>query len=104
MNHRFTLIFFTLAILTSCEQGHRQSQAEHQAALDSFTRAMYGESAAEHVQKVIDSDIAKALLDTVGLYKAPVKIIKARMVRQDYSNYRNIYYLIRMYQGRQYKV
>jgi len=91
MSHKLLFIFLSLIILTSCQEVPQQSEAEHQAELDSFSRAKYGESEAEHVKKMTDSVIASALIDTVGLYKAPVKIIRARMVKQDYSNYRNVY-------------
>jgi hypothetical protein len=33
-----------------------------------------------------DAVIAKALLDTVGLSKAPVKVVKVRIIQQEYSN------------------
>ncbi|HEY9534095.1 MAG TPA: hypothetical protein VIQ77_06140 [Mucilaginibacter sp.] len=54
--------------------------------LDSFSIATYGESADEHVKKMTDAVIAKALLDTVGLSKAPVKVVKVRIIQQEYSN------------------
>ena len=64
---------------------------EKQAELDSFSRAKYGESSAEHIKKMTDSVIAKAVFDTVGLYKAPIKVTIAKVVKQEYSTFRSVY-------------
>jgi hypothetical protein len=59
--------------------------------LDSFSKAKYGESADAHVKKMVNATIAKAMFDTVGLYKSPVKILNSKVIKQEYSSYRNVY-------------
>lgn len=80
-----------LLAITSCEQAKPKSELQKKMELDSFTRAKYGESADEHVKKMVNADMKKALLDTAGLYSAPVKVLSARIVRQEYSTFRNVY-------------
>ncbi len=80
-----------LAILTSCEQATPKSEVQKKMELDSFSQAKYGESSDEHIKKMVDATMAKALLDTIGLYKAPVKVLSAKVVKEEYSSYRNVY-------------
>lgn len=85
------VILALLGLLSSCEQGSQKTEAQHQAELDSFSRAKYGESVADHAKKMTDSIMHKAFMDTAGLFKAPVKVLKAKVVKQEYSSYRNVY-------------
>jgi len=80
-------------ILTSCNQTKTTPKTELQkkAELDSFSKAKYGESSDAHVKRMINEGMKKALIDTIGLYKAPVKILSAKIVKQEYSTYRNVY-------------
>jgi hypothetical protein len=82
-----------LSILTSCHQNQTAPKTELQKKmeLDSFSKAKYGESSDAHVKRMVDEGMKKALIDTAGLYKAPVKVLSARIVRQEYSTYRNVY-------------
>jgi hypothetical protein len=77
--------------IMSCEQAKPKFELQKKMELDSFSRAKYGESSDEHVQKMVNATIAKAMFDTVGLSKAPVKVLKSKVVKQEYSSYRNIY-------------
>lgn len=47
------------------------------------------------VEKDVDSIINKitfnAIFDTVGLFTSPIKILSSRMIKRDYSNYKDIY-------------
>lgn len=87
------IIFSLFFVRCNQETGEKKEQSEvkKQIQLDSFSRAKYGESADEHVKKMTDSVIAKAILDTFGLYKAPIKIIKANIVKEQYSSYRSVH-------------
>ena len=38
-----------------------------------------------------DTHMKELLIDTTGLYLAPVKILSAKMVSEDYSTYRNVF-------------
>ncbi|WP_439696508.1 hypothetical protein ACFGVS_28270 [Mucilaginibacter sp. AW1-7] len=80
-----------LFILTSCEQATPKTELQKKMELDSFSKAKYGESSDEHVKKMVDATMAKALLDTIGLYKAPVKVLSAKIVKEEYSSYRNVH-------------
>lgn len=83
----------TLAALiaTGCQQPIQKTKEQKAAELDSFSRAKYGESADDHVKKMVDQSIAKAMFDTVGLSRAPVKVLQAKIVKEEYSNYRSVY-------------
>lgn len=76
---------------TSCDQANQKTELQKQMELDSFSRKAYGESADDHVKRMVNESIAKAMFDTVGLYKAPVKVLKAKVVKQEYSSYRSVY-------------
>ncbi|HEX2627861.1 MAG TPA: hypothetical protein VHM26_02585, partial [Chitinophagaceae bacterium] len=42
------------------------------------------------VDSMVKESIKDALLDTAGLYTAPVKVVKAYLVTKEYSNYKDI--------------
>lgn len=79
--------YITVAF-TACETP--QSKAKHDADLDSFSRAKYGRSLNDQVKHMTDSTIASGFMDTSGLYKSPIKIVKATLFKKEYSNYRDI--------------
>jgi hypothetical protein len=90
------IVILFISILVSCDpvksqKEKAQDSLKEAVKVDSFSRAKYGESSEEHVKKMVDSSIAKAMLDTAGLSKAPVKILSAKIVKQEYSSYRNVY-------------
>jgi hypothetical protein len=41
-------------------------------------------------EKEVDEYIANSLLDTAGLYLAPVKVLSSRLVQREYSSYKDI--------------
>ena len=87
-------LYFVIAsvfILSSCQQGSVKTEKQQQKELDSFSQAKYGESTSEHVKKMTDSIMAAALFDTIGLYKSPVKMLSAKVVRKEYSSFRSVY-------------
>ena len=97
----FLLIGICLFVtITSCEQAKPKSELQKKMELDSFTRAKYGESADEYVKKMVNETIAKAMFDTVGLSKAPVKILSAKIIKQEYSSFRNVYLRYRNVSGK----
>lgn len=79
------------SLLVSCKGVPEKSAAEKQASLDSFTMKKYGKSADEVVKDRMQDLQKKTLFDTAGLYKAPIKVLKARPVDKEYSNYRDVY-------------
>lgn len=88
-----TLTAIAFSVLVSCNQSKPNPKTELQKKmeLDSFSKAKYGESSDAHVKRMVDEGMKKALIDTVGLYKAPVKVLSAKIVKQEYSTYRNVY-------------
>jgi hypothetical protein len=90
MKRLTTLLPFLLLLGMSCNQKSEKSEAQKQAELDSFSKKTYGRSFKEQVQHQTDSVIKGALIDTVGLYKAPVKIISAKFVKKEYSEFKDI--------------
>ncbi|MES2268748.1 MAG: hypothetical protein V4520_18435 [Bacteroidota bacterium] len=87
----FIIIMIIVGLACGCQQPIQKSKEQNAAELDSFSKAQYGESAEEHVKKMVDQSIAKAMLDTVGLSRAPVKVIQSKVVKQEYSNFRSVY-------------
>ncbi|RYE16315.1 MAG: hypothetical protein EOP45_17715 [Sphingobacteriaceae bacterium] len=95
---KFPILFLLIAFIfffSRCEQKSdgtkEQLEIKKQMQLDSFSRAKYGESAEVHVKKMTDSVISKAIFDTTGLYKSPVKILKANIVKEQYSSLRSVH-------------
>ncbi len=74
----------------SCNQQPEKTEAQKQAQLDSFSKKTYGRNFKDQVQHQTDSILKKALIDTAGLYKAPIKVISAKLVKKEYSNYKDI--------------
>lgn len=97
MKSKLLILLVASILCAGCEQAAQKAanktldSLNEAAKVDSFSRAKYHESAAEHAQKMADSVITKAMLDTAGMYKAPVKVLKAKMVSEEYSSYRNVY-------------
>jgi hypothetical protein len=87
--NRLTIIALCF-ILASCNQQPVKSAAQQKAELDSFAIKKYGRTVEDQAKHMTDSVMQKALFDTVGLYKSPVKIIYARLVKKEYSNYKDI--------------
>jgi hypothetical protein len=68
-----------------------ESEEQKQIERDSFSKKTYGRSFQDQVKHQTDSVIKNALMvDTTGLYKAPVKIISAKLVKKEYSEYKDI--------------
>lgn len=84
-------ILFICTIIASCNGTNiLETKEEKEARLDSFSRATYGMSADEKVKEMVNSTLDKSMLDTIGLSKSPVKILKYSLVKREYSNYRDI--------------
>lgn len=77
--------------ICSCQDTPAKTEAQKQLELDSFSRAKYGESSAEHIKKMTDSVIAKSMFDTAGLWKAPVKVLSYKVVKKEYSTFRSVH-------------
>lgn len=79
-----------MLLFISCKTQPQKTEAQKQAELDSFSRKTYGRSFDDQVKHQTDSVMKSALIDTVGLYKSPVKVISARLVKKEYSEYKDI--------------
>lgn len=79
------------SLLVGCKGVPEKSAAEKQATLDSFTMKQYGKPADDVVKDRVQELQKNYLFDTAGLYKAPIKVLKARPVDKEYSNYRDVY-------------
>ena len=88
-------ILLIAIVLTGCNQSKPKTPEQVKAEQDSFTMAKYGRTRDEQVKHMVDSDLKTALFDTGGLYKAPVKILKAKAVTQEYSTTKNVYLLFK---------
>lgn len=45
---------------------------------------------ADKVDSMVKESVYKALFDTIGLHAAPIKIISATLVKEEYSSYRDV--------------
>ncbi|KIO75248.1 hypothetical protein TH53_21800 [Pedobacter lusitanus] len=79
-----------IIFIAGCEQKQEESAEQRKARLDSFSMKRYGKSSDERIKEMTHKVISKSLLDTAGLYKSPIKIIKATLVKKEYSNFRDI--------------
>lgn len=82
----FLLLFMTIT-LSRCQQSQSKSTADKNDSLD----GMSAEDWQKHYVDSMSFDITnRAFYDTVGVSEAPVKVIRARMIERDYSNYKDI--------------
>lgn len=87
--NRLILIIFCF-IWVACDQRTVKNEVQQKAELDSFAIKKYGRTADDQAKHMTDSVMQQALFDTVGLYKSPVKVIYAKLVKKEYSNYKDI--------------
>lgn len=88
---REIFVFISIFLFYSCNPSNNSISTElTQAEKDSFAIAKYGKSEEEVVQDMVKETIKKALFDTIGLYKSPIKVLSAKMIEKEYSNYRDI--------------
>jgi hypothetical protein len=89
------LFIFTIVVLWGCSGLAPEQRAKDSIRMDSESIAQTGLTIHQRAQKITDSLVRaikkKALFDTVGLYKAPVKILTAKVVKVEYSNTKNVY-------------
>ena len=71
----------TFGFLCSCDQ-----RSQHQKTLDYVDSLKF----AIKVDSIVQKKITDAMLDTTGLYSAPIIVVKARLVTREYSNYKDI--------------
>lgn len=57
---------------------------------DSLPPGMTEAELRDSISEVVNKELAESLIDTVGLYKSPVKVLSAKLVKKEYSNYRDI--------------
>lgn len=79
---KYILISF-FAIVTGCNQ-NKITQA---ADIESDTAAMFVKTSTADIVSSIN-EVGKE--DTAGLYLAPVKVISSRLIKKEYSNYKDI--------------
>jgi len=79
-----TLIISVFSLLTFCTSKPKKEKKLEDYPLDVQIEAR------RRTDSVIKASTKKALFDTAGLYLSPVKVIQARLVKKEYSNYRDI--------------
>ena len=89
MKQLFFLI--TLLPLLSCNSNRLNSTNSASDSLGGYpSEAAFKKHFMDSVEKASKKELIKSLIDTAGLFKAPVKILNARLVKKEYSNYRDI--------------
>jgi hypothetical protein len=84
------LLFITIALLTlnSCKKEEKfRSLEETNSMIDSLELRALAE---KKVDSLLKYDSKKRYTDTTGLSSAPVKVISAKLIEEEYSNYKNI--------------
>jgi hypothetical protein len=79
-------VFLFIVIIYSCKPKQTEAEklvASSQKFLDSIDRA-------EKVDSMVKKTLANVYWDTVGVSQAPVKVTNVRLVKREYSNYRDI--------------
>ena len=89
------LILLTVCIaLISCNGPKTQTKEQEDAYYDSLSIARTGKTISERARESTDSVLNKiasdVYMDTAGLSKGPVKVIKAVLFKEEYSSYRDI--------------
>lgn len=78
------MILFLTAV--SCEQPKTKVEKEN----ETLVKGRLADSIEKVVMENAENSLTEALSDTSGIYKAPIKVTKARFVEKDYSNYKDI--------------
>jgi hypothetical protein len=79
------LAFFILTLyIQSCntQQEPKTKTPEEQAEFNHIKDSIMAD---------VNKTVAVKLSDTTGIYLAPVKVLEAKIVQEEYSNYRNVY-------------
>ncbi len=89
------LVLLTVcAALISCGGQKPQTKEQDDAYYDSLSIERTGKTISERARESTDSLLNKissdVYMDTAGLSKAPVKVIKALLFKKEYSSYRDI--------------
>ena len=79
----FSLSIATLLTLFSCKSKQQQAADDTKKFIDSL-----------EIERKVDSmtkaSMANIYWDTVGVYNAPIKVLSAKLVRREYSNYKDM--------------
>lgn len=92
---RTNLVLLTICgTIISCSGSKFQTKEQEDAYYDSISIAATGKTISERARESTDSVLNKiasdVYMDTAGLSKAPVKVIKAVLFKVEYSSYRDI--------------
>lgn len=81
--NKLTLIIGTI-LLVSCENKRKETTPaqEYSPEIQAKARAM--------ADSLIENSLKNAYFDTTGLYNSPVKVVSARLVKKEYSSYKDI--------------
>jgi hypothetical protein len=80
MKLQFAFIFL---IFLSCKENKNPIIAANEKFIDSLHRA-------DMVDSMLKSTIKATLLDTTGVHLSPIKVLSAKFVSKEYSNYKDI--------------
>jgi hypothetical protein len=80
----FQILIATFLLLCCNEKKEKKEKKFEDYPLDIQIEAR------RKTDSLLQATTKNALFDTAGLYLSPVKVIKARLVKKEYSNYRDI--------------
>ena len=83
-------LFFTLAFLLSCNSDNSKPDIINDPKFQKFN-----DSIRENIQNTVNTNILNS--DTAGLSIAPVRVISAKLVKKEYSNYRDVHLVYKNY-------
>lgn len=77
------LLFILMFTLCSCETGIKTKES-------TVTDVLIQQKAKKYTDSIIADAKFNAAFDTVGLSKSPIKIISSKLIKSEYSSYRDI--------------
>lgn len=92
LHRQIAMITIAFTLLSSCLPKSPEWTAPQptKEELDSFSRSKYGMSAEDRIKEMTNNSLSRALMDTAGLYKSPIKVLKSSFIKREYGNYRDV--------------
>lgn len=85
---RLLLLSLTVISLFCCKQPAPKD--ETQKLIEETDHFIDSMKAVQNAQEILQASVKNALFDTAGLSASPVKILSAKLVGREYSNYKDI--------------
>lgn len=81
--------FYIIVLLTACTTANKQDFSATDS-INGMSEAEFKAHFVDSIMKAAQKEASNLYEDTIGLWKAPVKVTSARLITKEYSNYRDL--------------